>query len=485
MDYLLTGTVRWEKGAEGSRVRVSPELIRVSTGSARWQQPFDAALSDVFRVQADIASRVAEALNLALEAPQQRELAERPTSNVAAYDSYLKGEETAAGIWGSSPAQLRRAAVYYEQAVALDSTFALAWAQLSRVLSYAYVIGTPNAADAARARLAADRALALAPGRAEGRLARGDYHRNITKDHARSLADFAEGVRLAPRNADLLTAAALAQQNLGRWEESLQGLEAALELDPRSATTARRLGFTLLWMRRYLEALAASDRALALEPDHLQARSTKAMIYLAQGDLAGARAVLRSAPPSVEPTVLVAYMATYWELFWMMEDRQQELLLRLTPSAFDDDRGTWGQVLAQTYASRGDSARARAYADSASAAFAEQVRDTPDDAQWHVLLGVALAYAGRKAEAIREGERGVALLSTKEDAYTGAYNEHQLARIYILTGESDKALDRLEALLRIPYYLSPGWLRIDPTFDPIRSHPRFKNLLQAAGPPRV
>jgi hypothetical protein len=102
-----------------------------------------------------------------------------------------------------------------------------------------------------------------------------------------------------------------------------------------------------------------------------------------------------------------------------------------------------------------------------------------------VLLGVALAYSGRKAEAIREGERGVALLSTREDAYTGAYNEHQLARIYILTGEPDKALDRLEALLRIPYYLSPGWLRIDPTFDPIRSHPRFKNLLQAAGPPRV
>ena len=55
--------------------------------------------------------------------------------------------------------------------------------------------------------------------------------------------------------------------------------------------------------------------------------------------------------------------------------------------------------------------------------------------------------------------------------------QHQLARIYLLVGEPEKALDQLEPLLRIPYYLSPGWLRIDPTFDPIRKHPRFLKLL--------
>jgi hypothetical protein len=55
---------------------------------------------------------------------------------------------------------------------------------------------------------------------------------------------------------------------------------------------------------------------------------------------------------------------------------------------------------------------------------------------------------------------------------------HQLARIYILVGEPDQAIDELEALLRIPYFLSPGWLRIDPTFDPIRKHPRFQRLVQ-------
>jgi TolB-like protein/predicted TPR repeat methyltransferase len=278
VDYLLTGTVRWEKGAAGSRVRVSPELIQVATGSTRWQQPFDAALSDVFQVQADVAGRVAEALNLALEPPKQRELAERPTSSLAAYDAFLKGEDAAQGIWGINPGELRRAAGYFEQAVALDSTFVLAWAQLSRVLSYVNYIGTPNPRDAERARLAADRAVALGPTRAAGRLARGDYQRNVTYDNAQAQVEYAEGLRLAPNDLDLLTGAALVEQSLGRWDEAVAQLEQTLTLDPRSITTARRLAFTLLWMRRYPEALAASDEALELGPAHLQGRSTRAMI---------------------------------------------------------------------------------------------------------------------------------------------------------------------------------------------------------------
>ncbi|HEU4463659.1 MAG TPA: hypothetical protein VFS53_01305, partial [Gemmatimonadota bacterium] len=128
---------------------------------------------------------------------------------------------------------------------------------------------------------------------------------------------------------------------------------------------------------------------------------------------------------------------------------------------------------------RGDQAGARVYADSARLAFEEQVRDVPDDAQRHVLLGLALAYSGGNTDAVREGERGLALLPITRDAIAGPYHQHQLARIYMLVGEPEKALDRLEPLLEIPYYLSPGWLRIDPNFDPLRSNPRFQRL--AAG----
>jgi tetratricopeptide (TPR) repeat protein len=126
---------------------------------------------------------------------------------------------------------------------------------------------------------------------------------------------------------------------------------------------------------------------------------------------------------------------------------------------------------------RKDLAKARVYADSAQLAFREQLRATPDDDQRHVLRGLALAYLGRKAEAIEEGERGVALLPVSRDAFAGAYTQHQLVRIYLLVGEPEKALDQLEPLLKIPYYLSPGWLRIDPTLAPLRGNPRFQRLI--------
>jgi hypothetical protein len=71
----------------------------------------------------------------------------------------------------------------------------------------------------------------------------------------------------------------------------------------------------------------------------------------------------------------------------------------------------------------------------------------------------------------------VALLPINRDAYIGPYNQSQLVRIYLLAGETDKALDQLEPLLRVPFYLSPGWLRLDPTFRPLRSNPRFQRLL--------
>jgi tetratricopeptide (TPR) repeat protein len=222
--------------------------------------------------------------------------------------------------------------------------------------------------------------------------------------------------------------------------------------------------------------MASSDQALALGPTHLQARVTGAMTYLAQGDLERARQVIRDTPQEVDPTALVAYVATYWDLYWLLDDQQQALLLRLTPNAFDGDRGTWGIVMAQTYALRGDPLRARTYADSSRQGFEAELRETPDDAQRHVILGLALAYLGRSAEAVREGERGVSLMPLSRDAFFGAYMQHQLARIYILVGQYDKALDWLEPLLKVPYYLSPGWLRIDPTFAPLRGNPRFERL---------
>ncbi|MFN2431527.1 MAG: adenylate/guanylate cyclase domain-containing protein [Gemmatimonadota bacterium] len=482
-DYLVVGKVRWDKGAGGpSRVRVSPELVEIVAGRApttKWQAPFDAPLTDVFQVQASIAAQVAAALDVALDAEEREKLAAEPTANLAAYDAYLKGEEAWEGRGASTPESLRRAIGFYEQAVELDTDFVPAWAQLARAEAYYYFSVMPTSAGARRAKAAADRAAVLAPRRPEGQLALGNYHYFVSLDPARAYEAYAAGLAAAPDDPELLSGAAIVEQSLGRWEDALAHFTRAQELDPRSVATAGRRAQSLLWLRRYPEAQAAYDRALALAPANLGIIEDRAMVPLARGDLAGARALLRAAPAEVDPAALVSEVGMYWDLGWVLDDAQQGLLLGLGPDAFGGDRATWGLVLAQVYARRGDSARARVYADSARTAVEEQLRDVPDDPLRQVFLGLALAYLGRKADAVREGERGVALTPITEDAYTGAYLQHQLARIYILVGEPEKALDQLEPLLEIPYYLSPGWLRIDPNFDPLRTNPRFRRL--AAG----
>jgi TolB-like protein/Tfp pilus assembly protein PilF len=479
-DYLLTATVRWEKASGGpSRVRVSPELIRVEPGAApttKWQQPFDASLTDVFQVQADIATKVAAALNLALGDSVRHELSARPTENLAAYDAYLKGEAASQGMSVPDPASLRRAIGFYRQAVGLDPSFVPAWAEISRAYGMLYSNGTPTPELAAQARDAANRAQALGPDRPEGQVALGDYYRFVTVDNRQALVAYKAGLKLAPTNVDLLVGAALAEQSLGRWEAALAHLERAAQLDPRSVATARRLGLSLIRLRRYPEALAAAERGVRLSPTGLDLRQNLVMVHLAQGDLEGARAVVRAAPAEVEPTAHVAFMGIYWDLFWVLDDAQQQLLLRLPPSAFADDRGNWGIVRAQTHYNRGDRAQARVYADSARIAFMEQLAASPNDAQRHSFVGLALAYMGRKEEAIRYGERARALMNPSNDGYTGPYIQHQLVRIYLLTGEPEKALDQLEPLLKLPYHLSPGWLRIDPAFAPLKGNRRFEKL---------
>ncbi|MBA3260072.1 MAG: tetratricopeptide repeat protein, partial [Gemmatimonadales bacterium] len=479
VDYLLIGKVRWEKGdAAKSRVRVSPELIQVATGSTQWEQPFEANLTDVFKVQADVAGQVARALDVALGTPQRQALAEQPTANAAAYDAYLKGEAASQHLGTGSPLELRKAIGYYEQAVALDSAFAQAWAALSRASSLLYFNGTPSPERAQRAREAAERALRLTPNHFRGHLALGDYYGAIPPlGYDRALREYEAGLRLAPNDVDLLASSALMEISTGRWEEALQHLTRAQALDPRSLLVGRRLAYTYLRLRRYPEAMAASDRALGLDSSSAEFLENKAMTYLGQGDLEGARQLIREATGTIPPTVLVAYFGNYYDLHWVLPPDLQALLLRLTPSAFDD-RASWSIVLAQAYHARRDLARARAYADSARLAFEERLRGAPDDAQSHVILGLALAYLGRKAEAVAEGEKGVALLPIEADSYSGPYVQHQLVRIYLLVGEPEKALDRLEPLLKVPYYLSPGWLRIDPEFDPLRKHPRFQRLVK-------
>ena len=288
-EYLLTGTVRWEKSGGTSRVRVTPELVDARPGQparSRWGQQFDASLTDVFQVQGDIATKVADALGVALADSARKQLTARPTESLAAYDEYLKGEAASQAMVAQDPISMRRAIGFYQRAVALDSTFALAWARLSHARSRLYANGVPDPALGQQALLAAERARRLKPNEPLVFRAFAAYYAIVPPRRTdRAVAELQQGVRLFPDNANLLASLANNERTLGRWDSAATRLARAALLDPRSAIVATQLADVRTQLRQYAAADSAADRPIALTPTDPNAWWQKALVALGRGDL--------------------------------------------------------------------------------------------------------------------------------------------------------------------------------------------------------
>ena len=479
VDYLLSGTVRWQNATNASgsirRVRVNPELIRVSDSTAAWEQAFDTDLNDVFAVQTDIASRVAKALNVAIGAGAREQLEAKPAANSAAYDAFLRGELLSRNMTVNLAVPLRQAIVEYEKAVTLDPAFAQAWAQMSRAVCSIAATNSKQE-DIDRCRESAERAVALAPSRPLSRLALGTYYRIVVRDMDKALEQFTLGLQASPTNAELLAASAIVERSKGRFEVALAHLQLASQLDPRSVLAAQNLARTYHEVHRHPEAQREYARALSLSPTVaiVQARVTD---YLSQGDLKGARAEIAAAVARGDEKSVIVHFATFQEMMWVLPDDLRARVVDLKPADFDNDHGMWALKVGNTYRLMGDDAKARSYGEIAAAAYADVVKKFPNDAQQQELFGRALALAGKRTEAIQAGERSLTLRGAL-DAVNGPYYKYQVARICIQSGQYDRALDIIEPVLAAPGDFTPAWLRIDPIFAPLRGNPRFERMIQ-------
>jgi TolB-like protein/tRNA A-37 threonylcarbamoyl transferase component Bud32/Tfp pilus assembly protein PilF len=490
VDYVLEGTVQRERpGDPASRVRVIPQLIRVADDTHVWAQTYDDNMTEVFRVQSEIAERVATQLDVALLEPERRAIEKRPTENLAAYDDYLRGMDYYYGIGDQASAEL--SVQMFEHAVSLDPRFTEAWAGLTAAYHHLYwVFDRPGALtleiDATR------RAEELAPDLPETHLALGRVA-YAQRKFDKALAHYEKAQRLRP-TGDAALALGTTMRRLGRWQDALNQFEEARRLIPRSyLICADALGVTNSWMRRFDEAERNLNEAISLSPHLSEAYVRKAHVLIARdGDVDAARQVLSEMSRRTDLTEAAEFgliQGTLWtaefrlfpntftEVFDAFESGPVERYRRMQPAII----ATAHLARAIVYEAVGDGQSASARYDSARVYFERMIRSNPQSAfvcMYHSNLGRAYAGLGRCEEAIREGEDAVRMLPISKDAFGGPAPVMRLAEIYVKCGKYDAAIDQIETLLSVPSAMSAGLLRADPIWDPIRSNPRFRRLVE-------
>jgi eukaryotic-like serine/threonine-protein kinase len=470
----------------GERLRVNVQLIDAATDEHLWAERYDRMLDDAFAIQSEVAQQIVAAVGAALTREEQGRLTAGSTANAEAYRLYVQG-----GAYLARPGRSRQnweaAQQLYEQALALDPNFALAHAALSKVHGRMYWWKyDPTQARAARQREEAQSALRLEPGLPQAHTAMGLAQYWGRRDYRSALAEFAIALKGLPNDAELWRWIGAVHRRLGNWNGCLAATGKARQLNPRDADLFLDDGLTYQLMHRYADAVQAYDGALTLAPDLDQAAIRRGEAYANwQGRPDTLRAVLSRLRSDSELGVFGGAAAKRADL--LLSERNAESLLQVLQGArvdvFDGIDIFQPSALYAGWAHRlrGDHVAARAAFESARVRLDSALAELPHDWRVHAARGLALAGVGRRDEALREARWLRNSIVYREDAFSGPLLWEGRARILAQAGDAEAALDELERLLASPSWLSVNTLRLDPRWDLIRDHPRFKALLAKYG----
>jgi TolB-like protein/Flp pilus assembly protein TadD len=485
VQYILQGTVRWEDAGGQSRVRVTPQLINVADGTQMWSQPSEAVLAGVFTIQSDIASKVADALNVTLLQPERQLLQSKLTDNPEAYDNYLRGIEYQHR--SNNERDLRVAEEKLSRAVELDPRFVWAYAQLSGVHSAMYWEYYDHSEDRLhKTKETAERALALDPVLPEAHAAMGFYYYHGLRDYESARREFDLGLAVEPRNEDLLIGRGSVARRMGRWDDALVDIRKSVESDPRATVLLGEYAVTCAHVRKYDDAEKSFDRALELAPLWSDAYFNKAEIALLRDGSAAKACGLfdeaRSRKIDGSDSRYVYWSVMANECAGRFQDALDDLALQ-PANVFPAQEQFIPKDLfqARLCGYLGRTKDARAHYDAARLLLEREAGKHPDDPRIHSALGIAYAGLGRKEEAIREGKAAAGLLPVSRDALIGPLFVRDLAEIFTMVGERHSAVEQLAYLLSIPSETTIPYYTIDPAWIPLRGDPEFQKLI--AGQP--
>ena len=477
---LLEGSVQ----KVGDTVRINVQLIRTATHEHLWSESYNRRLDDIFAVETEVATAIADRLNLRLSGAEKQDLAARPTKNLEAHDAYLRGVSLSARSY-LLEADAANALQAFEKAVALDADFALAWARLSRMHSVIFQYSDASAARRESARKSLQKALQLQPSLLEAQLAEAYYNYRVAGDYSRARRILRQVHAKWPNNAEAPHALALVARRQGRWDESLAHFHEALELDPRNLQSLTNATMTAKLMRRYEVAFRLIDRALDIAPGDNFSLALKASIYQALGQLDEADAVLARMPADANNETAITTIADqrllrrdYRAGVALMESALANLdpTLRLEHSEYLAWLGDFQQFDGDTAGAKSSFARCRDELQSL-------LREQPGNPRLTAWLALAAAGLGDAEGALKLQNEALEKVQSANNLFEQPIYEGELALLQAQAGDKDRAIITLQRLSSTHgSAITPALLRLGPQWDPLRDDPRFQALTVEKAP---
>jgi TolB-like protein/cytochrome c-type biogenesis protein CcmH/NrfG len=469
---VLEGSV--QKAAD--QVRISVQLVNAINDSHIWAETYDRKLIDVFQVESDVAQKIAASLEAKLTGREKQEIATAGTRNPEAYDAYLRAIalRNKQGI-----DNLEKLIGFSRRAVELDPKYAEAWAVLGIAEALKYFFPGHSDAQLKRARTAAETALRLAPDSADGHNAMGQFYYYCLQDFDRALAELEIAHERAPNDGNILFAIALVKRRQGKLDESIEVQKQAAKLDPLNEDMWVNLARSYRGARRFDEARAMFDRALAIAPGDLSITASKAETYLAEGNLDATWQIIGDLKLSYP------HRGHGLQLEVLTYRRQFDEAIAQLSSALASPNNTpplfvalGHALLGELHVAKGDHVKAQSLFVQAEQKF-KSLRAGGDNS---FLLADFLvqveARLGHRDEV--ETVASSIMQRIKNDAWGFAREEEAVARAYTALGDFDRAVPLLQHALVAPSNesLTPAYLRLDPFWDPVRNDPRFQKLCE-------
>ena len=473
----------------GDRVRINAQLIDVASDKHLWAETFDRELTaeNIFDIQSEIARKIVHAIAVELSPEEERQLSEVPTTNLVAYESYLRARDL---FYVANYARSRETAAlpWLEKAIALDPDYTDAYALLADIHGQTYWRGIDTSeAFLAKYRDTIDRALELNPDSPRALRASANYHYRVENDYRKSLALIQQALQSAPGDVDLRGDLALNQRRLGLWQDSIASFRKALSLDPANRFYQALLVETMVSVNDWQGIL---DSTLPLEdaaPDDLDIQLDRAF---AQFNLTGDLRPLERVFERMAPTDSTNYILLSARVHWMQRDPDAAIAVlnnsiwtESEPSqVFQNNRD---YELANAYRLKGDMETARMHFERVIAR-RDEVMNSSLQTQCYSGMTVALSLArlGRFDEALELGEQLLREIPADKDAMLWGWLFTYQAMIKGLAGDLEAAVDDLEIALETStaFRITVWDLYYDPNWDFMRDNPRFVEL---ATPPTV